>query len=74
MEATAATHHTLEVLNPAFIPDPTDVNAVELFAAKNVFMYSVFEAKLKTAMRMSIVHNNEVLRNAQQVWQQLMHH
>ena len=71
METTADIHGTAMVLNVAFVPDPLDFEAVDLFAAQKRFMYAVFESKLKTDMGMSIVRLHEVDRDAQAVWREL---
>ena len=74
MEATADTHGTLDVLDGAFVPDPLDPLAVALFRAKNRFMYSVWESKIKTDMGISLVRSHEVDRDAQEVWRELVAH
>jgi hypothetical protein len=48
VEATAATHTTIEVLDFAYTPNFADAEDVVLFASKNKWMYSVLSAKLKT--------------------------
>jgi hypothetical protein len=71
VEITADTHETQDVLNAAFVPDPTDTYAVNIFRAKNRFMYSVFDAKIKTNKGIAIVRSHEVDRDAQAVWKEL---
>jgi hypothetical protein len=48
VESTAHTHGTHDVLDPAFVPDPNDPEAVGLFRSKQNFMYTVFEKILLT--------------------------
>ena len=60
VETTADIHGTSNVLDGAFIPNPTDPQAVELFTAQKQFMYTVWESTLKTDMGMSIVRLHEV--------------
>jgi hypothetical protein len=55
VEATAAAHNTIEVLDFAFTPNLADPDDVALFAAKNQWMYSVLSAKLKTDTGMEII-------------------
>ena len=67
-------HSTSNVLNGTFVPDPTDPQAVELFAAQKRFMYAIWESKLKTDMGMSIVRLHAVDRDAQVIWRELSAH
>jgi hypothetical protein len=56
VEATAATHNTIEVLDFAYTPNfAEDADDVALFAPKNKWMYSVLSAKLKTNTGMEII-------------------
>ena len=41
---------------------------------RTVFMYALWESKIKTDMGMSIVRSHEVNRNAQAVWRELTTH
>jgi hypothetical protein len=74
VEATAATHNTIEVLDSAYTPNTTDPQDVALFASKNKWMYSVFSAKLKTDVGMEIVRDHDLDRNAHAVWRELVDH
>jgi hypothetical protein len=56
------------------IPPIGDNDAIGLFARKNQFMYSIFEAEIKTDMGISIVRSCETDRNAQTVWCKLVEH
>jgi hypothetical protein len=74
VEATAATHNTIEVLDFTFTPNLADPDDVALFASKNQWMYSVLSAKLKTITGMEIIRNHDLDRNAQLVWKELVDH
>jgi hypothetical protein len=74
VEATAATHSTIEVLDFAFTLNLADPDDVALFASKNRWMYSVLPAKLKTDTGMEIIRNLDLDRNAQLVWKELIDH
>jgi hypothetical protein len=74
VEATAATHNTIEVLDFAFTPNLADPDDIALFASKNQWMYSVLSAKLKTDTGMEIIRNHDLDRNAQLVWKELVDH
>jgi hypothetical protein len=55
VEATAATHNTIEVLDFVYTPNFADPDDVALLASKNKWMYSVLSAKLKTDTGMEII-------------------
>jgi hypothetical protein len=75
VEVTADTHHgTSDIIDTTYVPPAGDNDAIALFARKNRFMYSVFEAKIKTDMGISIVRSHETDRNAQTVWRKLVKH
>jgi hypothetical protein len=74
VEVTADTHGTSDVLDTTYVPPIGDNDAIGLFAHKNPFMYSVFEAKIKTDMGISIVRSHETDLNAQTVWCKLVEH
>jgi hypothetical protein len=67
VEVTADTHGTSDIIDTTYVPPVGDNDAIGLFARKNRFMYSVFEAKIKTEMGISIVRCHETDRNAQTV-------
>jgi hypothetical protein len=74
VEATAATHNTIEVLDFAYTPNHADADNVGLFTSKNRWMYSVLSAKLKTDTGMEIIQNHDLDCNAQIVWKELVDH
>jgi hypothetical protein len=55
VEATPATHNTIEVLDFAYTPNYADADNVALFASKNRWMYSVLSAKVNTDAGMEII-------------------
>jgi hypothetical protein len=74
METAAFTHGVQDVLQGDFIPPVGDADAHALFCFQNVFMYSVFKAKIKTNKGMSIVRSHENNRNAHAIWKELVAH
>jgi hypothetical protein len=74
VEVTADTHGTSDVIDTTYVPPVGDNDAIGLFACKNRFMYSVFEAKIKTDMGISIIRSHETDRDAQTVWRKLVEH
>jgi hypothetical protein len=74
VETVAFTHGVQDVLQGNFVPPVGDADAHALFRFQNVFMYSVFEAKIKTNKGMSIVRSHKNDRNAQDVWKELVAH
>ena len=74
VESTAHTHGTFNVLDPTYVPNPADVDAVALFRAEKNFMYTVFEKTLKTDKGASLVRQFEVDRDAQGIWRDLLAH
>jgi hypothetical protein len=54
---TATLHQCTEILDPAYIPPPMDIEAVELFKAKNSYMYTVLNHVLQTDTRKSLGRN-----------------
>jgi hypothetical protein len=74
VEVTADTHGTSDVIDTTYVLPIGDNDTIGLFARKNRFMYSIFEAKIKTYMGISIVRSHETDRNAQTVWRKLVDH
>jgi hypothetical protein len=74
VETVAFTHGVQDVLQGNFVPPVGDANARALFLFQNIFMYSVFEAKIKTNKGMSIVRSHGNDRKAQDVWKELVAH
>ena len=61
-------HDTSDVLDPHFVPDPSDLDAKQTFELKCTFMYNVFNASVKTQAGSEIVRRFESTRNGQHVW------
>ena len=63
----AATHDTLEVLDPTYIP--TTDEEIRLFELKNIFMFSVFDHVVKTYAATEIVRQEfSSTMDARAVW------
>jgi hypothetical protein len=70
--ATAFMHHTQFVLDEEYIPKtPTEQG---VFTEMQIFMYAVFEEKLKTDKGKSLVSKFESTRNAQSLYTELLRH
>jgi hypothetical protein len=74
VEVTADTHRTSDIIDMTYVPPVGDNDAIRLFARKNLFMYSVFEAKIKTDMGISIVRSHRTDRDVQTMWRKLVEH
>ena len=66
-------HEVNEILNPNYRPGTTPAE-IELFEAKNTFMFSVFNATLLTDKGKNIVRKHLSTMNAQAVWDELVQH
>ena len=64
------THECNEVLDPNYTPG-SEPEEQELFAAKQTFMFSVFNANLQTDMGKTIVRRHLTNPDAQSVWKEL---
>ena len=62
-----------EVLDPNYTPG-SELEEKELFAAKQTFMFSVFNANLRTDMGKTIVRRHLAYTDAQAVWKELSEH
>ena len=62
-----------EVLDPNYTPG-SEPEEKELFAAKQTFMFSVFNANLRTDMGKTIVRRHLAYTDAQAVWKELSEH
>ena len=69
----AKTHECNEVLDPNYTPG-SDPEEIELFEAKQAFMFSVFNANLQTDMGKTIVRRHLANTHAQAVWKELSEH
>ena len=70
--ATAYMHHTDHILDENYKPaTPTEIG---LFREMQIFMYAVFEEKLKTDKGKSLVSEYESTRDAQSIYRELMKH
>ena len=69
----AKTHKCSEVLDPNYTPG-SEPEEKELFEAKQTFMFSVFNANLKTDMGKTIVRRHLAHTDAQAVWKVLSEH
>ena len=70
--ATAKTHDMTEILDSSYVASSPDDQAV--FAAKQTFMYSVFEEHLQTDMGKTLVRSYESDSNAQKIYAELCSH
>jgi hypothetical protein len=66
VRTVAATHDTLEVLDPTYIP--TTDEETRLFELKNIFMFSVFNHVVKTYAVTEIVRQFSSTMDAHAVW------
>ena len=69
----AKTHKCSEVKDPNYTPG-SEPEAIELFEAKQTFMFSVFNANLQTDMGKTIVRRHLANTDAQEVWKELSEH
>ena len=69
LKATAASHDTLEVLQPNYEPPP---NLQDVFNLKVSFMYNVFSQTLHTSKGKVCVRSHDSTRNAQLVYKDLL--
>ena len=69
----AKTHECNEVLEPNYTPG-SEPEEQELFEAKQNFMFSVFNANLRTDMGKTIVRRHLANTDAQSVWKELSEH
>ena len=69
----AKTHNCNGVLDPNYTPS-SGPEQKELFEAKQTFMFSVFNANLKTDMGKTIVRRHLANTDAQAVWKELSEH
>jgi hypothetical protein len=69
LKATAASHDTLDVLDPSFNATP---ELQDVFNQKLYFMYNVFSQTLNTSKGRLCVRNHESTRNAQLVYKDLL--
>ena len=72
--STAFIHRTHNVLNAAYVPDPNDPDAVELFEAEQRFMYTVFDKVCQTDKSRALVRQYEHSQDAQSIWRDLIAH
>lgn len=70
--AQARAQDVADVLDPAYVP--TTQEAKDLFAAKQQFMYAMFETTLLTDFGKSVVRAHEKDGDAQKVFQEVMEH
>ena len=70
--ATAFMHHTQHVLDGDY--KPVTATEISLFKEMQIFMYAVFEDKLKTDKGKSLVSNYESTRDAQRIYKELTKH
>ena len=66
---TAKSHDVSEILDPSYSPGPSPEER-ELFEAKQVFMYIVFNETLQTDMRRTMVRKYLRTTDAQGVWKE----
>ena len=69
----AKTHECSQVLDPNYTPG-SEPEEIELFEAKQIFMFSVFSANLQTDMGKTIVRRHLAYTDAQAVWKELSEH
>ena len=69
----AKTHECSEVLDPNYTPG-SEPEEEEHFEAKQMFMFSVFNANLQTDMGKTIVRRHLAFTDAQAVWKELSEH
>jgi hypothetical protein len=70
--ATEFMYHTQQVLVAVYKPDTA--TEIGLFKEMQVFMYAVFEDKLKTDKGKSLVSNYETTRDARRIYKELTTH
>ena len=70
LEATAASHGLLNVLDGTYVP--ITVPEIKLFAAHNTFMYSVFTTTCKTLDSQKHVRAFSRTQDAQDVYQEVV--
>ena len=70
-QARAAAQDLEDVLNPTFVPDPHDLDAVGVFAAKNQYLFSVFVTKLTTDEGKALVRKHAAKFDAQAIYKGL---
>ena len=73
-KATARAQGVQQVLDPTYVPNPTDASAVALFDLQQAYMYSVAETTLLTDTGKKLVRNYESTYNAQSVYKDLIAH
>ena len=69
----AKTHECIEFLDPNYTPG-SEHEEKDLFVAKKIFMFSVFNANLQTDMDKTIVRRHLAYTDAQAVWKELCEH
>ena len=69
----ANSHEYNEVLEPSYTPG-SEPEEQELFEAKQIFMFSVFNANLQTDMGKTTVRRHLTNTDAQSVWRELSEH
>ena len=69
----AKSHKCNEVLDPTYTP-VSEPEQQELFEAKQIFMFCVFNANLQTDMGKTIVRRHLDTTDAQSVWRELSEH
>ena len=67
------THECNEILDPNYNPG-SEPEEIELFEAKQTFMFSVFSANHQTDMGKTIVRRHLAHTDAQAVWKELSEH
>ncbi|MEL7196229.1 MAG: reverse transcriptase domain-containing protein [Bacteroidota bacterium] len=72
MTAEAYAQDVADILDPAYIPDPNDTSAQELFQLKQRYMYSVFVRNLKNDLGKGIVRQYEATFDAQAAYSKLL--
>jgi hypothetical protein len=60
-----------DILDPAYVPNPTVPFEADLFGTRNLFMYAVFSKHVKTPQGITIVRQHATLRDGQAVWRGL---
>ena len=69
----AKSHECSDVLDPTYTPG-FELEQRDLFAAKQTFIFSVFNANLMTDMGKTVARMHLHTTDAQAVWQELSHH
>ena len=73
VEAWAGAHDILEIFNPRYIPDPTDVLECDNFRQKQAFFYATLRSIVKCPELFDIVEKHSPTRDAQLVLTEITH-